>query len=689
MPIVSVTRDAIYLHEGLGFGSTYANLVFTREKGVPSNPLTIDYTLGGNASPEGASGDYTANPDLTGSLTFAANQTQATIAITVVDDDDQEAHQEKFSVTLTDGAAYDVNPNASKRTFLIVDDDQPPMAITTCNCSCNCGGGVTAQNAGPGGAAGIGASLGAAVGSQMADIGAATVQSGDAHLAVMPHALEYSSDTNGKVLLSEDTAFGEDIDFATTISSTVNMISGGTNYYDPSTGSEGVSYRFTHLGDFSSLPSGLYPYQMIVQASGDGWSEEQNINNIFIYDRYVLVVNRNDSILGSNWFFKGMSQLFVQTEGAMLAGDNGQALWFPFDGTDYELADGDLSEAVLAVISGGYQLTDKWGNYRTFNGDGAMTSFVTTDGNATTYSYTGDFLDSVTDFAGRTTTFSYTSGLLSSVTDPYGRVTTLTHDGGKLESITLPDPDGAGSLAAPVTQFLYTDDKLTTITNSDSDDTTLSYGYDGTLDSIVFPGSETRYFDPALRGGAIIGPGTYGTLVKMAALVPSSTVDKGKERDGLNRDTYRKTDRHGQPTEITDPNGKTTTYTRDSDGRPMIVTAPDPDDAGPESAPVTEMTYDTDGNLTDIEYPDGSTESWTYGTLNRPTQHTDPRGKVTLFNHNSTTGLLTSETRSLAASTASATAKRTIWSRPTPIPRAARATRLRGWSKPLPIPWAG
>jgi YD repeat-containing protein len=87
-------------------------------------------------------------------------------------------------------------------------------------------------------------------------------------------------------------------------------------------------------------------------------------------------------------------------------------------------------------------------------------------------------------------------------------------------------------------------------------------------------------------------------------------------------------DRFGSVVSYTDPLGLVTAYQYNANEQLTQLTQPSP--ATGVAAPVTGYCLDSSGNLTQITFPDGSTESWTYGTsggsLNRPLTHTDLLG---------------------------------------------------------------
>jgi RHS repeat-associated protein len=73
----------------------------------------------------------------------------------------------------------------------------------------------------------------------------------------------------------------------------------------------------------------------------------------------------------------------------------------------------------------------------------------------------------------------------------------------------------------------------------------------------------------------------------------------------------------GLPATRTDAAGHVTTYTYDKYGRVLTRTDPDPDGAGPKTAPVWTYTYDRDGELLDSVDPTGAHTSSTYDERGR------------------------------------------------------------------------
>ncbi|MBW4497184.1 MAG: VCBS repeat-containing protein, partial [Oscillatoria princeps RMCB-10] len=103
-------------------GPTDGTFTVTLADPAPDTGITISYTVGGTAT---SGTDYTA---LSGTVTFAASETTATIIVTPVDDTDVDAG-ETVSITLTDTAEYNVG-TAATAELTIADNDVANTAPT-------------------------------------------------------------------------------------------------------------------------------------------------------------------------------------------------------------------------------------------------------------------------------------------------------------------------------------------------------------------------------------------------------------------------------------------------------------------------------------------------------------------------------------------------------------------------------
>ena len=79
---------------------------------------------------------------------------------------------------------------------------------------------------------------------------------------------------------------------------------------------------------------------------------------------------------------------------------------------------------------------------------------------------------------------------------------------------------------------------------------------------------------------------------------------------------------------VTDNAGRVTSISRDSAGRIAAITAPDPDDGGPDVAPVTGLTWDAGGRVATITDPAGSVTTLSYDVAGRLDQFTSPLGQT-------------------------------------------------------------
>ncbi|MCR9197400.1 MAG: hypothetical protein NXI04_02035 [Planctomycetaceae bacterium] len=183
-------------------------------------------------------------------------------------------------------------------------------------------------------------------------------------------------------------------------------------------------------------------------------------------------------------------------------------------------------------------------------------------------------------------------------TDALGNATTTTYDAvGRVLTTTLPDPDGVGPLTAPVTTFEY-DDIGRLESTTDALGHTTSYEYDAA-----------------------------GNLKKIT--------------NGLSDSVTSAFDILGRVTSTTDPLGNVTSYTYDKLGRVLTTTLPDPDGAGPLSAPVSTASYDTLGQLTSFTGFDGGITATVYDELGQVTSVTYPDGSTTSYTYNANGQVLT------------------------------------------------
>ena len=424
---------------------------------------------------------------------------------------------------------------------------------------------------------------------------------------------------------------------AITAQLTFNGTAGTTYSYDTSSMGTGQALRFALQADGSSLASGMYDYTMTVATTIGGVTTSQTFTG------NQAIVNRSASEFGSGWWLDGLHRVIDSSAGALLVQGNGDTLWFAKSGSDYLHADGDTNYNTLVKTGGNtYTLTSKTGIVSNFSTTGLLTSIVDTNSNTTSFAYAdrnsdsiADELISITDPFSRVTDFNYTSGKVSSIAHYSGRTTTLTISSGNLTSYSLTDPDGSGSLAAPVFAFGYTSGKLTSSTNAVSNVTSFSFDTtDGLLRTITHPDSTTWQLVPIETIG--LPTGTSGNVLKAPIDAQATVTD---ERSNVWK--YR-TDRYGLVTESITALGYISTVSRNADGLPVVANEPDPDGTGPMTGSVSFFGYNNLGDATHIVKPDGGVTTATYSsTLHRQLSITDSVGRTQSSTYDSAGNKLT------------------------------------------------
>jgi RHS repeat-associated protein len=281
----------------------------------------------------------------------------------------------------------------------------------------------------------------------------------------------------------------------------------------------------------------------------------------------------------------------------------------------------------------------------TFDDAGLLTSIEDLNGNELTISRdVNDKVSTIEASGGRELTVTWTDDRITSVSDSASRAVSYSYDGnGDLVSVTA--VDGA------VTSYSYdADHRILTITKPGGGVVTNVYDVNGRISSQTDPlGRETTfgYSDEpwnyarittitAPDGGQIVEEYVHGVMV-------SQTRAAGTAYEATTLHTY---DADLNVLSTTDPAGAQTTYTYNSDGRMLTQTdALDRTTTWTYDAlgNVTSVTdplerettyvYDGDGNLLTVEHPGGGIEEWTYNADGTVDTYEDPRGKVTEYSY--------------------------------------------------------
>jgi RHS repeat-associated protein len=284
-----------------------------------------------------------------------------------------------------------------------------------------------------------------------------------------------------------------------------------------------------------------------------------------------------------------------------------------------------------------------------YNSLGELTQITDPLGNISTITYTPEgYIANITDPQGDVTSYTYDSrGNRTSVTDALGHQTTFTYDmGNRLTQITYPDSstttftyDSRGRRTSvtdqngKTTSYAYDDaDRLTSVTDAAGNVTQYAYDTENNLLSITDANGHVTSFDYD----------DYGRVIQTT--FPSNLVEN-YQYDADNNLTS-KTDRKGQTiqyvydalnrlTEKAYPDSTSVEYTYDLVGKVLQVNDPIGtygfayDNMGrligtttqysflPGTTLTNAYTYDADSNRTGFTAPDGSTNTYTYDTLNR------------------------------------------------------------------------
>ncbi len=448
--------------------------------------------------------------------------------------------------------------------------------------------------------------------------------------------LVYGSNTVARPIVAVDAFLSAASTIPNSITATLTFggMVGSAVTYNTTGMTTGTTYRFAvqAASGVSSLATGMYDWSLVLVSNYTGSTLTRT------YTSQQAFVNRSTSEYGSGWWLNGLDCLHVTSAGGLLVQGDGTTYWYAYNGSTYDPAVGDETYSTLTTISGGYRLTDKWGNERNFNSNGYLTSSKLKNNSVASYTFTyngSNQLTTITDEFSRTYTVAYTSGKVSSITDFASDYSTLTISSGNLAAVTAATPASSISgYTAPQWQYGYTSGLITSVTPPGSSATTFAFDSFSLLSTITNPGGSLRTYH-ATAGQGARAPGASGALVAV------STID-ARIVDELAHTVHFTTDGFGNVTRLQDHLGAISTFDFDIYSKVFRVTQADPDGAGPLLSPVTKLGYGTSGDLIFVKNPDGTTNSATFeSTLHHMLTSTDVLGIVTTFTFDSSGNLLT------------------------------------------------
>ena len=402
-----------------------------------------------------------------------------------------------------------------------------------------------------------------------------------------------------------------------------NGTPGTTYYFNTSQWTPGdVEQIALQATTASTLATGQYDYSVQV-------IDYRSTNTTTTYSGVATVINQSTSAFGDGWTLDGLEQITpgIGTSGVILSlGEGGASLWFagnPSVGGSYTTPAGDFS--VLTKTSTGYTDVLPDGTQITFNSSGQETATIDTNGLHTTYSYGSGLLNTITDPYGNITTFTYSSSKLQSIKDPAGRLTTFTFSGNNLAAVQQADS----------THVSYTYDssgRLTQVEDPLTNRVIITYDSAERVGTITRPDLTTEEFS-AFQEQGYNTSGTSGSPAPtiLLAAAGATYTDPNANITTLQPDWWGL----GTTAESTDALGDIETYDYNVNGQPTISI--DSLDR------VSQFTYDSLGNMTEIIYPDLTAEQYTYNSFSEPLTHTDENGHTTSYTYDSHGNLLVTE----------------------------------------------
>ncbi|WP_292995946.1 pre-peptidase C-terminal domain-containing protein [Nitrosomonas sp.] len=223
----------------------------------------------------------------------------------------------------------------------------------------------------------------------------------------------------------------------------------------------------------------------------------------------------------------------------------------------------------------------------------------------------------VTDGAGRTAHISLApDGQAATITDSTGAAASLVYDTqGNLTGMRLPD----GSTVA----FAF-DAQGRPTSFIDATGATLAYSYDDTLNvpvSFTDANGSTRHFAYNDKGQLTQATWVDGTHLNFGFDTNGNVSNFTNRRgDSASYDYDARGQLIGQSAGTSGP----VNYTYDASGRMLTATA---------AEGTTALSYDAAGRVTEIEYPNGRSLTYTYDTGGRRTSMTDQDGKAQLYQY--------------------------------------------------------
>jgi len=278
------------------------------------------------------------------------------------------------------------------------------------------------------------------------------------------------------------------------------------------------------------------------------------------------------------------------------------------------------------------QITDPLGHITkiTYTSAGYISTITDPQNNVTTYGYDSrGNRTSVTDALNNQTTFTYDSGnrltqigypdstTMSFAYDYRGRRTSVTDQNGKTTTYAYDDADRLTSVtdaASNVTQYAYdTENNLLSITDANGHETSFAYDAYGRVTQTTFPSSQAETYSYDADNNLTSKTDRKGQTIQYVYDALNRLSQKTYPDSSDVEYTY---DLVGKISQVNDPTG-TYGFAYDNIGRLIGTTTTY------SFLPATQFSnsysYDADSDRVGYTAPDGSTNTYTYDSLNRIT----------------------------------------------------------------------
>jgi YD repeat-containing protein len=343
-------------------------------------------------------------------------------------------------------------------------------------------------------------------------------------------------------------------------------------------------------------------------------------NTTITYSGSTDLINQSSSAFGDGWTLDGLEQIFPVSGGVILSEGGG----------------GNSLWFAGSFGSGGGTFTTPAGDFSTLveNSGGTFTRTLPS-GDRITFN-SGGYETATIDLNGLHTTYGYTSNRLTSITDSYSNVTSLTYNGSNLLQ-SIEDP------ALRFTTFTMSGGSLKAVEQADGSHITYTYDGSGRMTELEDPmaATVTIAYDSAERVGTITRPDL--TTEKFSAYQ-----EQGWTNSGTSGSPAPATLMAAAAAAYTDPNGNVTSLRPDWYGLGMTGVAVDAlgdvatYDISSNGLPtvtidplnrISTYTYDSLGNVTGLANPDGTKESYTYNSDSEVLTATNENGGVTSYTY--------------------------------------------------------